>query len=485
MASNLHPGARGGGYGLDADLANKHTQKSANASEAEQQAIAWIQGCTGLAYSGSFAAWLKDGTVLCTLVNALRPGSVRKINQSTMPFKQMENIKNFLEASRALGVQPYDCFETVDLYEEKDLVLVAQTVHALGSAVQKSIPTFSGPKLGSKKADKNVRIFTAEQRANQAKGAAFGTLATSGSAGIMERTALSTSNDINFGTKSAGGVGTSGATAQTMGSHGIMERGNLNVSNDINFGNRSAGGSGTQGVLSAQTMGSAGIMERGTLNVSNDINFGSKSAGVGSSVSSAQTMGSHGIMQRGAVNVSNDINFGSKSAGVGSNVSSAQTMGSHGIMQRGALNVSNDINFGSKSAGGVGSSVPSAQTQGSSGVMQRGGINTSNDVNFGAKASGDPTIFDGMTKLSVGSQGVMQRGEINTSNSVTFGNTAGQQAPVLQPDGGYVINLVLGEGQTAGKTIQVQGTNGTAHSVTVPEGLSVGDTLTIRVGAPK
>jgi hypothetical protein len=176
------------------------TEKSATASDTERQAISWVQGCTGLTCSGSFAAWLKDGTVLCNLVNAIHPGSVRKINQSKMPFKQMENIKSFLEASRALGVRPHDCFETLDLFEEKDLMLVAQTLHALGSAVQKSCPNFAGPKLGVKKADKNVRTFTAAQLA---RGSTYGSLATQGSAGIMERTAMTTSNDINFGTKSS------------------------------------------------------------------------------------------------------------------------------------------------------------------------------------------------------------------------------------------------------------------------------------------
>jgi len=36
-----------------------------------------------------------------------------------MPFKQMENISNFLKACRALGVAEHDLFETVDLYEAK------------------------------------------------------------------------------------------------------------------------------------------------------------------------------------------------------------------------------------------------------------------------------------------------------------------------------------------------------------------------------
>ena len=39
-----------------------------------------------------FAEWLKDGTVLCEAINGLKPGSVKKISPSKMPFKQMENI---------------------------------------------------------------------------------------------------------------------------------------------------------------------------------------------------------------------------------------------------------------------------------------------------------------------------------------------------------------------------------------------------------
>jgi hypothetical protein len=36
-----------------------------------------------------------------------------------MPFKQMENISCFLRSCRSLGVEEYEVFETVDLFEEK------------------------------------------------------------------------------------------------------------------------------------------------------------------------------------------------------------------------------------------------------------------------------------------------------------------------------------------------------------------------------
>ncbi|CAE7817363.1 unnamed protein product, partial [Symbiodinium microadriaticum] len=62
-----------------------------------------------------------------------------------MPFKQMENISNFLRACRAIGVREYELFETVDLYEEKDLGVVIVCLHALSRTAQASVPTFRGP----------------------------------------------------------------------------------------------------------------------------------------------------------------------------------------------------------------------------------------------------------------------------------------------------------------------------------------------------
>lgn len=40
----------------------------------------------------NFFEVLKDGTLLCRLVNCLKAGSVKRINESKMAFKCMENI---------------------------------------------------------------------------------------------------------------------------------------------------------------------------------------------------------------------------------------------------------------------------------------------------------------------------------------------------------------------------------------------------------
>lgn len=95
--------------------------------ELEAQAQAWIEGVTGEAFQGEFAEELRDGRRLCNLVNAIKPGFVRRVNNSPgMPFKQMENISNFLKACRAVGVPEYSLFETVDLFELKDLGIVVK-----------------------------------------------------------------------------------------------------------------------------------------------------------------------------------------------------------------------------------------------------------------------------------------------------------------------------------------------------------------------
>lgn len=67
-------------------------------------------------------ASLSDGRVLCALVNAIKPGSVRRISDSDSKFKRMDNITAFLRAAKALGLPAKDCFDTIDLAEAKDLV---------------------------------------------------------------------------------------------------------------------------------------------------------------------------------------------------------------------------------------------------------------------------------------------------------------------------------------------------------------------------
>jgi hypothetical protein len=304
--------ARGGGYGLDADLAAK---QAANYDTGEEGKVrAWIEEITGEQFRTSpFGDFLKDGVVLCRLVNIVMPGAVKKINDSKMPFKQMENVSNFLKAARKLGVANHDCFETVDLFEQKDLMNVIKCMIALGRAVQKN-PHYKGPVLGKKEASANKREFTDAQLA-ASRGAV--PLASLGSSKNMQRTALDTSKNIGFGENSAGkSAGGIGQGVMSTGSAGIMERSALDTSKNIGFGENSAGKSAGgigQGVMST---GSAGIMERSENSTSNNITFGQDSAGqsAGGIGQGVMSSGSHGVMDRSDISSSNNITFGNDSA---------------------------------------------------------------------------------------------------------------------------------------------------------------------------
>ena len=78
---------------------------------------------------------LRDGVILCRLINKLKPGSVPKINTSGAQFKMMENVNLFQKALKDYGVPDLDVFQTVDLFEKKDIGQVTSTIFALGRAV--------------------------------------------------------------------------------------------------------------------------------------------------------------------------------------------------------------------------------------------------------------------------------------------------------------------------------------------------------------
>lgn len=105
-----------------------------------------------------FPECLRDGTVLCALANAIRAGSVKRVNKPGMPFREMENVTAFIGAARALGVPESDLFNTIDLYEAKDYPQVVTSIHALGRTIQRTVPEFAGPKLGVKMATAHVSV---------------------------------------------------------------------------------------------------------------------------------------------------------------------------------------------------------------------------------------------------------------------------------------------------------------------------------------
>lgn len=68
-------------------------------------------------------------------IQKLSPGSVAKINASGGQFKDMENINHFQTACKSFGVPDVDVFQTVDLYEKRNIPAVTQCIMALGRTV--------------------------------------------------------------------------------------------------------------------------------------------------------------------------------------------------------------------------------------------------------------------------------------------------------------------------------------------------------------
>jgi len=97
----------------------------------EADAKQWIESVTGEKLGGDVHEALKSGVVLCNLINKLYPGKVAKIGKGNMPFVQMENIGAYLNGCKSLGLQTHDLFQTVDLYEAKNMNQVITNVLAL------------------------------------------------------------------------------------------------------------------------------------------------------------------------------------------------------------------------------------------------------------------------------------------------------------------------------------------------------------------
>ncbi|XP_070700132.1 gap junction delta-2 protein-like [Pempheris klunzingeri] len=162
---------QGPAYGLSREVQSKIAKKYD--AELEERLVEWIIAQCGSGIGQpepgktGFQNWLKDGCVLCELINSLYGANkpIKSIKTSSMAFKQMEQISMFLKAGENYGVTKTDMFQTVDLFEGKDLAAVQRTLMALGSlAVTKNDGTYKGdPNWFHKKSQENRRDFSEEQ----------------------------------------------------------------------------------------------------------------------------------------------------------------------------------------------------------------------------------------------------------------------------------------------------------------------------------
>jgi len=160
MASSSPPRATKSGFAAEAQ-AKIHGKFD---PQLAAEVLKWLNEVSGqnVDTEGSidnFCTVLKDGVVLCNLANALKPGSISKITQTSMAFKQMENINHFLSFAGENGVPKNELFQTVDLFEKQDPNSVLICLFSLARKAAK----FGKPTLGPKEGEGEKRTWSPEQ----------------------------------------------------------------------------------------------------------------------------------------------------------------------------------------------------------------------------------------------------------------------------------------------------------------------------------
>jgi len=386
-------------YGMDKELAAKAAAK--RDPKKEQEARGWIEALTGMSLEGTLQEALKSGIVLCALASAIKPGVCKKASTMAMPFKQMENISNFLDACTKLGVGKHDLFQTVNLYENKDMNSVLLTLEALGRVASK-MPDYKQewPTFGAKLADKSVRHFDNE---TLAKGKAAQTFIGRGSTGQANQSGMvDTSRNIGKmdhvkGVEKLGGDGS--VTAVGMGSHGhASQAGTVDTSRNIGKMDKVKGveGFGKDGTATAVGMGSHGhASQAGTFDTSKNIGKMDQVKGIdglgGDGTATMVGMGSHGhASQAGTYDTSKNIDKTAHVKGTeglgGDGTATMVGMGSHGhASQAGTFDTSKDIdkmkNVKGDGVDELGKEGISAINLGSTGLASQSGMyDTSKDI---------------------------------------------------------------------------------------------------------
>ncbi|KAL1229886.1 Transgelin-2 [Trichinella pseudospiralis] len=159
----------GPAYGLSKEIQLKN-QARFDLNEA-REILSWVVEVTGISLAldpqnmdeSEIAETLKDGTQLCALAEkVMGSGSIQYNRRPKMPFHMMENIANFLNAARKLGIPEITCFQTVDLYERKHMYKVFETLRWFSAAAMKKQAPVPVAKFAYKLSDKNPRHFKPE-----------------------------------------------------------------------------------------------------------------------------------------------------------------------------------------------------------------------------------------------------------------------------------------------------------------------------------
>uniref|UniRef100_A0A493TQL6 LIM and calponin homology domains 1 n=1 Tax=Anas platyrhynchos platyrhynchos TaxID=8840 RepID=A0A493TQL6_ANAPP len=126
------------------------------------EAQKWIEQVTGRSFGEKdFRSGLENGILLCELLNAIKPGLIKKINRLPTPIAGLDNIILFLRGCKELGLKESQLFDPGDLQDTSNRVTVKNidcsrklknvlvTIYWLGKAAN-SCTSYSGSTLNLK-----------------------------------------------------------------------------------------------------------------------------------------------------------------------------------------------------------------------------------------------------------------------------------------------------------------------------------------------
>lgn len=113
----------------------------------ESQILLWIWNVLDEVNMTDYDLYLRDGIILCRLIDAIKPGSIQGKLASATNKDKRRNIEWFLRSCEAYGVPTEVLFEPEDLLFMRHMPRVTRCLFALGKKVDED-PSYNGPGIG-------------------------------------------------------------------------------------------------------------------------------------------------------------------------------------------------------------------------------------------------------------------------------------------------------------------------------------------------
>ncbi|XP_074600507.1 myophilin-like isoform X1 [Brevipalpus obovatus] len=147
--------------------AEKHIKEGQRDKFVESEIALWMEAILDDCLPPKpFDELLRDGVLLCRVMNAIKSGSVSKIQKPFTKEAHMSNINAFLDAARSFGLKDDQLFKPEDLWEGTNIPKVCRCMLAIALRLHET--GWDGATLGPKPTG-HIREWTEQQlRASEA-----------------------------------------------------------------------------------------------------------------------------------------------------------------------------------------------------------------------------------------------------------------------------------------------------------------------------